>query len=228
MSNADWYPVILSLRLPWHANFAVQAAASGTAHGLTAGQVTQIGIDATNVALIVNGQEAADDFRQAYTEWKNLVLEGDLGIAMPANVTPPTVVAPGIGSLPSIEARTRQYAALIRASVGITQAVLEQYGLVAPAGGGPGTPGVRSATAIPGGGVSLALTKAGYDVLAIDMRVGGGAWVQVGISQTATFVDPTPAVVPGAPEQREYRCQGMVANARVGALSAIVSVVTVP
>ncbi|MFN8138850.1 MAG: hypothetical protein U0R49_03515 [Fimbriimonadales bacterium] len=34
--------------------------------------------------------------------------------------------------------------------------------------------------------------------------------------------------VTGQPETREYRCQGMEANARVGNLSATVSAVTTP
>jgi hypothetical protein len=33
-------------------------------------------------------------------------------------------------------------------------------------------------------------------------------------------------VTPGQPEQREYRCQGIVANERVGPVSATVSVVS--
>jgi len=52
-------------------------------------------------------------------------------------------------------------------------------------------------------------------------------WVQIGISQTATFTDVTAALVAGQPEQRKYRCQGMLNNARTGGLSATVSAVTV-
>jgi hypothetical protein len=48
------------------------------------------------------------------------------------------------------------------------------------------------------------------------------------VSQLATFVDSTAALVADQPETREYRAQGMVANARTGDLSATVSVVTTP
>ena len=44
----------------------------------------------------------------------------------------------------------------------------------------------------------------------------------------AVFVDSRPPLVVGQPEQREYRVQGIVKNARSGSLSDVVSVVTVP
>lgn len=55
-----------------------------------------------------------------------------------------------------------------------------------------------------------------------------GAWSQIGVAQTAEFIDTTAPAVAGQPEQRDYRAQGMENNARVGALSAIVTAVTVP
>ncbi len=44
----------------------------------------------------------------------------------------------------------------------------------------------------------------------------------------AKIIDNTAPLVAGQPEQREYRVQGIENNVRVGALSGIVSVVTVP
>lgn len=228
MANSDWYPARLADRVPWHANFNTQSVATGTAHGLTAGQVTQITADATAVASMINYLELVDDFAQAVTEYKNLLLDAPIGATLPAVPTPPAALTTPLGVLASIQPRTRQYAAILRASVGWTEALSELYGLSAPAGSGPGTPAITSATALVGSNVALALAKAGYDVLAVDMRRGGGAFNQIGIAQTATFTDTTDEADAGQPEQREYRVQGMVANARVGTLSAVVSVVTVP
>ena len=45
---------------------------------------------------------------------------------------------------------------------------------------------------------------------------------------TAEYIDARPPLVAGQPELREYRAQGMENNAPVGALSAVVSAVTVP
>lgn len=228
MATGDWYPSRIADRVPWHANFNTQAIATGTTHGLVAGQVTQITADNNFVASMVNYLQLVDDFGQSVTAFKDTALDGQIGAIMPAVPTPPVIFVIPLGGLGSIQARTRQFAAIIKASVGYTEAIGELYGIVAAAGTGPGTPSIASASALVGSNVSLSLAKAGYDVLAIDMRRGGGGFEQIGVSQTATFLDTTDAAVAGQPEQREYRCQGMVANARTGPLSPTVSVVTVP
>ena len=43
---ADWYPTRRADRPAWHDNFKTEATATGTTHNLTAGNVTQIGVDA--------------------------------------------------------------------------------------------------------------------------------------------------------------------------------------
>ena len=50
----------------------------------------------------------------------------------------------------------------------------------------------------------------------------------IGISETAELIDGRQLLVAGQPEVREFRAQGRQNNARVGALSAFVSAVTVP
>ena len=62
---ADWYPATLAALIPWHANFAAQTTATGTTHGLSAGQVTQIATDSEVVEGTVNYLSAVDAFHQA-------------------------------------------------------------------------------------------------------------------------------------------------------------------
>jgi len=69
----DWYPKTQAALIPWHDNFSTQAAINGTTLGLTAPQVTQIAADAANVLTMLNGLEAANTYRQALTEYKNLL-----------------------------------------------------------------------------------------------------------------------------------------------------------
>lgn len=230
MANADWYPIKIADRIPWHANFNTQCAASGLTHGLIASQISQIAIDNTVVAGCINYAEQVVAFAQAVTEWRNLLLSGPNGTALPPVPTVPATFTYPAGppsALASIEFRTRQYAALIKASVGYTAEIGEQYGIIAPDVVTPTTPSLQ-AFALTASQVRLAINKAGYDVLAVDSKRGAGTWEQIGISQTAEYIDARAPMVAGQPEQREYRVQGMQNNARVGATSAIVSAVTVP
>jgi hypothetical protein len=229
MPTNDWYPTRIADRTAWHANFSAQAALSGTAHGLVAAQVTQIGVDAGMVSAVVKLVESAADYAQAVTQWKEIVLSGTPGTAMPSAPTAPDAGALPVGALPAIEARTRQYVSLIKASVGYNQGVGELYGIVAavPVPLGTHTPSL-AAEALTGGRVSLKVTKAGYDVIAIDGRRGGSAWEQIGVSMTTEYIDTRPLAVTGQPEQREYRAQGMVKNDRVGNLSDVVVAVAAP
>lgn len=223
----DYYPARRADRPAWHKNLANEAVASGTTLNLTAGQVTQIGHDSDAVQQLVDYTEAIDAFRQEVTAFSNDVLEGDPLGPVPTEPASPADIVLAVGTLPGIEARTRQFVAIIKAAPGFTTAVGEAYGIIAPSGA-LDTPSLK-ATAVPGSSdVGLKIAKGGYSVIAIDMRRGGGAWVQIGVSQLATFVDTTAALVAGQPETREYRAQGMVANARTGDLSPTVSVVTTP
>jgi len=224
---ADWYPPNQADRIPWHANFDTNAQATGTTYGLSAGQKTSIQKDALMVPIVVNFKIAVQAYAQAVTEWANLVLEGPIGIPFPAVPTAPSVPSFEGGDEPSIEPRTRQYRGILHADPDWTTEVGENYGTLAPEAPPAGVPSLQ-AFALTASQVRLAVAKAGYSVVAIDSRRAGGAWEQIGISQTAEFIDARPPLVAGQPEQREYRAQGMESNARVGALSAVVSAVTVP
>jgi len=224
----DWYPLRLSELSEWHETFAAQCTATGTTHSLSAGNVSQAGQDRTLVGLLTNFDEAIRGYVQAWTEFRDSCLAGDPNAPFPTPPSQPALTLPPGTFFPGIEARTRLLANIIKADADYTPAVGEDYGIVAAVPAGPGVPSLK-ASALPGSSqVSLKIAKAGYDLVALDMRRGGGDWTQVGVSQTATFIDTTPPATPGQPEQREYRAQGMIGNQRSGALSDTVSVVTIP
>jgi len=223
---ADFYPDSLAARVAWHANFAAQAGSSGIAHGLSLLQVTQAGDDATEVANMVNATDTVHTFSQSWTQFATIMLEGDIHAPLPAIPIPPALYVL-TSSAPGIEARTRLFAGIIRAHPTYTPEVGESFGIIGPAPGAAGTPSLK-ATAETNSHVRLKIAKQGYFLIAIDSRRGGGAWESIGPSQTATFIDSRPPLVAGQPEQRDYRCQGVVNNARVGGMSPVVSAVTVP
>jgi hypothetical protein len=223
----SWYPDRLADLIPWHANFNIVAQAIGTTYGLSAAQKALIALDSANIATIVNYLEVVDAFNQAVTEFKNLMFISPINTPLPPEVAAPATLNLPDGSEAAIEARTRLYANIIKASPSYTPEIGEQFGIIGAATGGPTTPGLV-ATALTQSQVRLAVSKGGYDVVAIDSRRGGGDWEQIGVSMTAEYIDARPPLVAGQPELREYRAQGMEQNARVGALSPVVSAVTVP
>ncbi len=223
----DWYPRSLADRIPWHANFAAQAAASGVARGLTALQATQIGLDSTAVAQLVNYSEAVDAFKEAVTAFRDAYLDGIATALVPPAPAAPATPLLALGTLPGIEARTRQYAGILKANPLYTATVGEAYGIAPSAPSGPTVPALKAAP-LTQSQVSLKVAKGGYEVVAVEGKRGAGAWEFVGVAMTTTYVDARPPLVAGQPEVREYRAQGMEDNLRVGAFSEIVSAVTTP
>jgi hypothetical protein len=224
---ADWYPYALAELVPWHANFAAQATTNGTSLGLVAAQVTQIGTDSDNVAAIVNASQAADDFAKAVTAFRETMFSNEPNLPLPTPPAPPGIIVLPLGSLASIEARTRHYANIIKSSPAYTTDDGVAYGIVSAAPSPPGTPSI-TVQAQPASIVRVSISKAGYSLLAVDSKRDGGAWEQIGVSQTAVFMDDRPPLVAGTSEVREYRVQGMVSNVRTGPVSAVASASTIP
>ena len=227
MPSTEWYPRRLADLPPWHTHFAAQAVLTGVADGLTAGQVTRITTNADSVVKLINYNVDVDAFAKAYTEYMSLMLRGPLDNPAILAPVPPDPIDILITALPGIEAYTRQVAAILRADPDWNETKSDLYGLSGTPGV-YGTPGIASLTALLSGEVLMGISKAGYDVLAVDMRRGGGAWSQIGISMLAQFTDTTDNAVANTPEQRDYRLQGMIANARVGDVSPVLSIVTLP
>ena len=77
---------------------------------------------------------------------------------------------------------------------------------------------LRSAEATGPAQVRLKFGKArGHvDAVKAQMRRGGGAWATVGMAMRSPWVDTTPLVQPGVPENREYRIRAVVADAEIG------------
>lgn len=226
MASDNWYPRIVEDLIPWHANFAGQATANGVSLGLSAAQVTQIGHDADAVAQFINNAITIEIYRKAYVAYRDQWLHGATD-AVPPEPPVPGLSPIAVGWKGGIEKRTRQLVGVIKSSPIYTEAIGAAYQIIP---GGPiplATPGL-SATAQTGSKVKLSISKKGYLVLAVDSKRGTGDWEQLGISQTATYLDERPPMVAGQPEVREYRVQGMVNNQRVGDYSEHASAVTIP
>lgn len=178
------------------------------------------------VTNVVNAADQAKNYANEVIAYKNLILKAPPGTPLPVAPTiPPAIVVPP-GGMAGVEAYTRDLVAQLKAHGSYTVAIGQAMGIIGPPDA-LGTPGV-DAQALTASDVRLALFKAGYDLLAVDSRRGGGGWEQIGVSQTAEFIDTRDPLVPGQPETREFRVQGIVNNARTGPMSGISSCVTVP
>jgi len=225
--NPDWFPSRLDQRPAWQTTFAAQATATGTTHNLIAANVTQAGLDRNITVILVNYDDALRGYVQAWTQFRDFVLDGDPNAAFPTPPTEPTLTIPEEAFKPGIQPRMRGFANTIKGSPNYSQQVGEDYGIVAPEPGEAATPEIRRATPMAAHEVGLSLFKGGYDAVAVDMRRLGGPWTEIGVSLTKTFVDETDPVTPGEPEQREYRLQGQEGNTRTGEMSPTVSAVAV-
>lgn len=225
---ADYYPKTDAGLPPFHTTFNTECInyAPSLSSVLTAGALLIVANNKDTVIKAVNATDEAKNYANEVVAWKEILLRAPKGTPVPAPPTAPVIPSLLLGALPGVEVSTRALVAQIKAHPNYTQAIGQAMGIIGAAVA-QGTPSV-AAESLSQSQVQLNLTKAGFDVLAIDMRRGGGGWVQIGVANIATYIDNTAPLVAGQPEQREYRVQGIENNVRVGALSGIVSVVTVP
>jgi hypothetical protein len=78
------------------------------------------------------------------------------------------------------------------------------------------------------GKVEIRGKKPGFTSVSIQMRVGGGDWITIGVKLSRfPFSDVTAPRTPGTPETREYRALGYLGDEQAGQPSPIVSAVYV-
>lgn len=225
----DWYPSSLSELIAWQLRVQYAGCRDRNDAWPYRRRLIQADQDSNNIFIMLTYEADLRTYEQAWTAWRDNVLTGDPDDApIPAPTSPEPPDFGGTDPLPGIRTRTRGYANTIKASPGYETSVGEDYGIVAPAPAPAGPVSIISATALIDSDVAVKISKAGYQAVAVDMRRNEGAFEQIGVSLTTTFVDETAPLVVGQPEVREYRIQGLEGNARVGAVSSTVSVSTTP
>lgn len=224
---ADWYPGTDAALVVWHNTFATEvsnylATFTGV---LTAGIVTQVGVNRDMVGMVVNAADEAKNYMTEMVAYKNLILSGeglegggDVDIAVP---TIPDVLVPAVGAIHDIEGYTRALVAQIKAHPSYNPSVGAAMGIVSTIPSAS-TPSVV-ATTLTQYQVQLAITKAGNSIIAIDAKRGAEPWAELIRVGNSPYIDNRPPAVANTPELREYRVQGVENNVRVGAVSGIVS-----
>jgi len=226
MPTIDWYPKRESELVQWHASFSAALSSYSGTLGLAAPVVTQVGVDSANVSLVLTAAETAENYRSEVIAFKNQMLRGLINTPTPGAPTLPAALTLALGSLGNIEARTRQLVAQIKSNAAFTQQMGEDMGIF-PVTQPLGSPSC-TAEALTGHQVRIRIKKGGYANVVLWRQRGGGAWEQLAIVDVATYVDQSPPLVAGQPEERSYRVQGYANAAPEGAYSDTVTVVTIP
>jgi hypothetical protein len=224
----DWYPSVESQLIPFWNTFDTEANNYAPIFPtiLTAPVLTQVGVDRGYVETVINFADEAKNYASEAVAYKNMILTAPLNTPMPAPPTAPAAIVVPAGALPSAEARLRALVAQIKAHSAYTPAIGEAMGIETKAPG-LGSPTVV-ATALTQSQVELDIAEQGADLVAIDARINGGAWVELVRVSNTPYIDMRPPLVAGQAEYREYRVQAVVNNARVGAYSPVSGTWTVP
>lgn len=188
--------------------------------------MNQINLNRDMVALFVSLCEMAQDYASAVTAFKRNLLNGSPANGLGAVPIPPSTPSLPAGAMAGIRKYTLSIAAQLDAHPAMHDGTRKALGIFSSTPERK-TPDLRLA-ADGSERVVVSIRKAGYRVLAIDSRPYNGEWQPLAVATNTPFLDTRPLAVPGVPEVREYRVQGMLRNARVGPLSATRSVLVQP
>lgn len=225
----DWLSPRLADLPPLFNNLFIQAQLTGTSHGLTAAQVTQIGVDAQEVNTLVDMNVSAEAYRQSWRQLIEVMLYAPIGTPMPTPPTPPDLYEPLPTAKPSILPRLRQTRGILFASPTWNDELAEAYGLKAPSSD-PGTPKpVLRGTAETEFAVRLRFAMLGHDQLEIYSRRGSETeWTLITVDTNNPYVDGRAPLVAGQPETRDYRARYRDDDLPVGEWSDVISVTAQP
>ena len=186
---------------------------------------------AQNYQYLLNVAQEINDQKEAFTTFKNAILEGDPLAPAP---TPPILPVVS-GPQPFVSGLDNQAKAIIKrikASPGYNQTIGEQLGLV-ETGPAPFNPNDLTAalklTSKSGSVVEVAFSKQGQDAMRVEFqRKGETVWQLAGIFLSSPGIHAAPSVPPDEPESRSYRGILIKKNDPIGNHSPIYPVVTTP
>jgi len=204
---ADFLDLTETELISFAQNFAVKLGVHEPAlTTIFVADVTQAGLNSTNLANAVNTTNNIRQDAQEYTNVKNILLYSPLGTPVP---TPPTATAWGVlavGTISGIIAWYRMMAARIKTDPGATLAILQDLGIVSTPDVPGITPPVLSGFALPGYNNEIGWGKAGHDAIRFRGQRGNETeWTDLGTDQFPPFGDNRAPLVPGAPEERRYQ-----------------------
>jgi len=193
--------------------------------GLTAAQTEAVNADDDFMAFVILSNQAADGYKQGWTELKDLARTGtgntpitSFPITAGPALPPITPVAPGI------EARFRALVGQIKASPAYTQAMGEDLGIVADSSSTALTKPVLTVKMV-GAEAVIGFKKLSSDGIKLYSKRGAESdFSFLAVDTRSPYVDNRPNLVPGTTEKRTYQAYFIVNDAQVAGVSDAISV----
>lgn len=230
--SSAWFPSALADRAAWFQNFATQFGIIGMPLGFTMADVTAVNDDNDAVQWMATVAVSVNAYEKSMTQYRRLMLEGNIGdppVAIPA---PPTYPAPVPVIDPAVYARLINLVDRIRVVPDYTQEDGELLGIVPskPANIIPNELQPNpSLTALPGNVIEVAFTRGKTEGIDVEMEVdNSGSWEHVG----KFFKSPGEIVVPqntqATARSVKVRARYLLDNKPVGQYSEIDQISTIP
>ena len=212
-------------------NLVVKLPAWAGILGISPAAMTELENDALNFNYTLNISQGVTDSKEAFFEFKDVLMNGPIGTAplplptFPAIATPKDPVA-------GIVKRLRRLIQQIKLSSAYTDQIGEDLGLVesSPASFNPNDLFAEiTPRAIANGKVEITFSKQGMDAMRVEFRRKGETnWSLAGVYTSSGGIHDAPSVPPDSPEQREYRGILTKKNQDIGNMSPIYTIVTTP
>ena len=210
MAKQRYYPTSEGSQIQWLKNYGQKFPIHGGTLGMGP-EISPTGLDVAYAIFLLETWHPAlqQDLKEA-TEHKKYMLDspaaGEPLTPLPTGTTfsPPTNVLPGILT------RLFEQVARIKVQAAYTAAIGDDLGIIGPDEApkddlATTTVKARTLDGSPNQVVELAFSKDGHEGVAIESRVNGGPWAQLGVDSRSPYMDNRPLQVPGQAETREYR-----------------------
>lgn len=234
MKRNDYYPRARAEQPEWYLNLAAKMVTYTGALDLDPATVALRVNDCRNMAWYIGDVgTAVREHGKAYTAALDSLSSGS-GVFNPPTFVPPplpTTVPPTTLVDQGAETRVQLFVRVIKASLGFTEAIGIDMGIIGSEATEPEGPPEFTLDSIMGPDCHCGVVKfkkRGHMAVAIQGKIGAGAWVDLGVSTQSPYTDSRPLAVAGQPEVREYRLRYWDAGSAVGEWSAVQKITIAP
>lgn len=208
MPNQPYFPSSDAERIIWLSNFRAKLPLHAAALGLAATEVTDSVADIDYyVWLVQTGNPAVQNYALEGTVYKTLIGSGTGDVLVPFPSMVVFTQMPPV-RLPGVLTRLLLFVQRIKLSNGYNEVIGRDLGVIGSQD--VTTHVVPEYTAVSDRGqtierAKITFTKYGHDGVAIESRVNGGMWIEIGIAMVKPWYDERELETPNTAEVREYR-----------------------